>query len=94
LWGTPELATYVADALGALPGHDRRGTLRQTLLSYLETGGSHVAAAACLGIHRNTLAYRLKQIALLTGHDPNDPCKRLLLHLALLAASLPPAPHP
>ena len=48
--------------------------------------------AARLGIHRNTLAYRLKQIAALTGRDPTDPGCRLLLHLALLAATLPPAP--
>ncbi|MDP9367045.1 MAG: helix-turn-helix domain-containing protein, partial [Chloroflexota bacterium] len=90
LWGTPDLAKYAADALGDLPGRDRRGALRHTLLAYLETGGSHVEAAARLGIHRNTLAYRLKQVAMLTGRDPSDPSCRLLLHLALLAAGLPP----
>ena len=40
------------------PKRDRRGTLRSTLLAYLETGGSHVEAATALGIHRNTLSYR------------------------------------
>jgi purine catabolism regulator len=92
LWGTSDLAGYSGEALGDLPARDRRGSLRQTLLAYLETGGSHVEAAGRLGIHRNTLAYRLKQIASLTGRDPTDPSSRLLLHLALLAASLPPAP--
>ena len=91
-WGSPELATFADEALGDLPERDKRGTLRQTLLAYLETGGSHVEAAARLEIHRNTLAYRLKQIAAATGQDPADPTTWLPLHLALLAASLPPAP--
>lgn len=91
-WGSAQLGTFAADALGELPLRDRRGTLRETLLAYLETGGSHVEAAARLGIHRNTLAYRLRQIAALSGFDPTDPGTRPLLHLALLAASLPPVP--
>jgi DNA-binding PucR family transcriptional regulator len=66
--------------------------LRATLLAYLETGGSHVESAARLGIHRNTLAYRLKQIAVLTGTDPADPSTRLTLHLALTVERMPPAP--
>lgn len=92
LWGTPELAGFAAEALGDLPARDRRGTLRKTLLAYLATGGSHVDAAARLGIHRNTLSYRLKQIAALTGREPTDPSTQLVLHLALLASSMPPAP--
>jgi purine catabolism regulator len=92
LWGTLDLTAFVAEALGDLPNADRRGTLRQTLLAYLTAGGSHVDAAATLGIHRNTLSYRLKQIAALTGREPTNPDTRLVLHLALLASSLPPAP--
>ncbi|MGH2532991.1 MAG: PucR family transcriptional regulator, partial [Thermomicrobiales bacterium] len=92
LWGTPDLSAFTTEALGDLISGDRRGTLRETLLAYLAAGGSHVEAAARLGIHRNTLAYRLKQIASLTGHEPTDPNTRLVLHLALLAAALPPAP--
>jgi hypothetical protein len=92
LWGSSDLATFTADALGELASRDRRGTLRQTLLAYLDAGGSHVDAAARLGIHRNTLSYRLKQIAALARCEPTDPSTHLVLHLALLAASLPPAP--
>jgi purine catabolism regulator len=92
LWGSSELATFTADALGELATRDRRGTLRRTLLAYLDAGGSHVDAASRLGIHRNTLSYRLKQIASLTHCEPTDPSTHLVLHLALLAASLPPAP--
>lgn len=91
-WGREELSLFVEQALGDLLAGDRRGVLRRTLRAYLETGGSHVEAALRLDIHRNTLAYRLKQIAATTGQDPSDPGKRLALHLALLAAELPPAP--
>jgi len=92
LWGTNELATFATDALGDLPARDRRGTLRRTLLAYLETGGSHVDAAGHLGIHRNTLSYRLKQIATLTGREPTIPSNQIVFHLALLALNMPPAP--
>lgn len=94
LWDAPELHAYSTEALGELPARDRRGTLRETLLVYLEVGGSHVDAASRLGIHRNTLAYRLRQIADATGRDPSDPSSWLFLHLALLAANLPAAPAP
>jgi purine catabolism regulator len=92
LWGTLELASFAAETLGDLPARDRRGTLRKTLLAYLATGGSHVDAAARLGIHRNTLSYRLKQITTLTGREPTDPSTQLVFHLALLASTMPPAP--
>jgi hypothetical protein len=92
LWGTPELASFASEALGDLLVRDRKGTLRKTLLAYYDAGGSHVDAAAKLGVHRNTLAYRLKQIAALTGREPTDPTARLVLHVALLASMLPAPP--
>lgn len=92
LWGTPELELFASDALGKLLTADRRGTLRSTLLAYLESGGSQVEAAARLGVHRNTLSYRLKQIGTLTGAEPINPESHLALHMALLASMLPPAP--
>lgn len=92
LWGSPDLETFATDALGKLLTADRRGTLRATLLAYLEAGGSQVEAAARLGVHRNTLSYRLKQIGTLTGAEPINPESHLALHMALLASMLPPAP--
>jgi hypothetical protein len=89
LWGTPALASYIEDALGPLRAGDRRRILRQTWLAYLDTGGSQTETAAALGIHRNTLTYRLRQIAQLTGHDPNDPRRRLAVHVALAAERMP-----
>ncbi len=92
LWGTNDLPAFANETLGDLPARDRRGTLRKTLLAYLATGGSHVDAAARLGIHRNTLSYRLKQITTLTGREPTNPSTQLVFHLALLASTMPPAP--
>ncbi len=89
LWGTAALAGFIDDALGELRRRDKRGTLRQTFLAYLNSGGSHVETATSLGIHRNTLAYRLRQIGSLIGRDPDDPEMRLVMHLALVAAQMP-----
>lgn len=79
------LRQFVSDAIGPLQRHDRRGTLRATLRAFLESGGSQVEAALRLGIHRNTLAYRLRRIAELIGRDVADPGSWLTLHLALRA---------
>jgi purine catabolism regulator len=78
----------VAEALGALELRDQRGTLRETLRAFLETGGSHAGASDRLGIHRNTLAYRLRRIGELIGRDVGDPRSWLTLHLALSASEL------
>lgn len=91
-WGTDQIERYVAHYLGALIAEDRRGMLRQTLLAYLASGGSPGDTAIQLGIHRNTLAYRLRQIRDLLPVDPDQAAHRVGLHLALLGAELPPAP--
>ncbi len=83
-----ELREFVAEALGTLEGRDQRGTLRATLRAFLESGGSQVDASSRLGIHRNTLAYRLRRIGELIGRDVADPGSWLTLHLALRASEL------
>jgi hypothetical protein len=85
---TSELRQFVSEALGTLERRDHRGTLRDTLRAYLETGGSHADASNRLGIHRNTLAYRLRRIGELIGRDVGDPRTWLTLHLALWASEL------
>jgi hypothetical protein len=85
---TSELRTFVSEALGTLEGRDQRGTLRETLRAYLETGGSRADASNRLGIHRNTLAYRLRRIGELIGRDVGDPQLWLTLHLALRGSEL------
>lgn len=76
--------------LGALEEHDRtRGSdLVATLDAYLRLGGALAQAADLLGIHRNTLSYRLGRIADLSGRDLNDPRARFLLQVALNARAL------
>jgi purine catabolism regulator len=80
-----ELRTFLADTLGPL-ATDRRPAvlaLLDTLDAYLAHGGNASQAAAALHLHRNTLAYRLRRVAQLTGLDVDDPEARLHLHLAL-----------
>ena len=83
-----ELREFVSEALGTLEGRDQRGTLRATLRAFLESGGSQVDASNRLGIHRNTLAYRLRRIGELIGRDVADPGSWLTLHLALRASEM------
>ncbi len=83
-----ELRAFVSQALGGLEQRDQRGTLRQTLRAFLESGGSQVDASHRLGIHRNTLAYRLRRIGELVGRDVADPGTWLTLHLALQASEI------
>ena len=85
---TSALREFVSQSLGVLERGDHRGTLRDTLRAFLETGGSHVDASNRLGIHRNTLAYRLRRIGELIGRDVGDPRTWLTLHLALSASDL------
>jgi PucR C-terminal helix-turn-helix domain len=54
----------------------------ETLRAVLSTSGS-AEAAARLGVHRNTLAYRVRRIEAATGWDLADPVLRLPLLAAL-----------
>lgn len=83
-----ELQQFVTRVLGTLQERDQRGTLRATLRAYLESGGSQVDAAQRLGIHRNTLAYRLNRIGEIIGRDVADPRAWQALHLALSASEV------
>lgn len=54
---------FVHRTLGALAVSDSKlDMLRNTLRIYLETGSSHTRTAELLGLHRNTIAYRLRSI--------------------------------
>lgn len=62
--------------------------LRETVLAWSESGFNLVRAANALQIHRNTLVYRLKRIARLTGRPDGDHRATLALYLACLAEQL------
>ncbi len=58
---------FVVEELGRLAGPDTVAQrLRETLLAWLSTG-SHVSAAAILGVHENTIRNRIRQAEELLG---------------------------
>ncbi|MER6492056.1 PucR family transcriptional regulator [Streptomyces griseorubiginosus] len=62
--------------------------LARTAEIYLDCAGQAARTAAELGIHRQTLYYRLSRVEQLTGLDLDDGEHRLLVHMALKAARL------
>ncbi|MFE2550459.1 helix-turn-helix domain-containing protein [Streptomyces sp. NPDC059355] len=62
--------------------------LARTAELFLDCAGQAGRAAAALGIHRQTLYYRLARVEHLTGLDLDEGEDRLLLHMALKAARL------
>ncbi|WKD32430.1 PucR family transcriptional regulator [Streptomyces xanthophaeus] len=62
--------------------------LARTAEVFLDCAGQAGRAAAVLGIHRQTLYYRLARVEQLTGLDLDEGEDRLLLHMALKASRL------
>ncbi|MFJ9636048.1 PucR family transcriptional regulator [Streptomyces sp. NPDC101178] len=62
--------------------------LAHTAEVFLDCAGQASRTAAELGIHRQTLYYRLSRIEQITGLDLNDGEDRLLLHMAVKRARL------
>ncbi|WP_276353812.1 CdaR family transcriptional regulator [Cohnella caldifontis] len=57
--------------------------MTETIRHFCAANLSVAGAAASLGIHRNTMIYRLEQIASLTGYDPRRFEHAMLLQMAL-----------
>nr|WP_189389772.1 helix-turn-helix domain-containing protein [Streptomyces sp. SDr-06] len=68
-----------------VPAHTE---LARTAEVFLDHAGQAGRAAAALGVHRQTLYYRLSRVEHLTGLDLDRGEDRLLLHMALKAARL------
>lgn len=69
---------------------ERSGTaLMETLTTYLEVGGVLEVCARTLFVHPNTVRYRLKRAAELTGRDASNPRDALVLRVALILGRLP-----
>ncbi|MCX4905194.1 CdaR family transcriptional regulator [Streptomyces sp. NBC_00878] len=62
--------------------------LARTAETYLDCAGQATRTATALGIHRQTLYYRLSRVEQLTGLDLDVGEDRLLLHMALKGARL------
>lgn len=84
-----EATSQLAAALDGLRDTDgRHGELTETLQVFLATHGGHRASAARLGIHRQTLASRIRRIEELTGLSMEQADDRAAAWLALRALGL------
>jgi hypothetical protein len=80
--GRPSLAQGRIDALVAHDGE--RGTAYvETLRAYLDCWGDVGAAARRLGLHANTMRYRIRRVVEVSGLDLADPDERLVAELQL-----------
>jgi hypothetical protein len=81
----PESSEFLHGTLGKLLDHDaiHHSGLVPTLRAWFSGNGSPKVAAERLGVHRNTVLYRLGRIGALTGYDLDDSDTRLRLQLAL-----------
>jgi len=77
------LARYQHALLGPLAAKPR---LLQALRAYFESGRSSAAAAARLGLHRQSVIYRLRRAGEVLGLDLTDPETAFRLEAALRAA--------
>jgi purine catabolism regulator len=81
-----EAREIVADALGPLAERgEKSDVLRDTLFVFLECERNWADTATRLGIHRQTLAYRLKRVETATGRDLRTTSALSILWLAYQA---------
>jgi sugar diacid utilization regulator len=85
-----ELVVSHAEAtLGVLVGDPAKADLLATLCSFFDNKASTRRVAERLGVHENTIRYRLSRVEQLTGlavtHDPDA---QLQAHMALLVLEL------
>jgi DNA-binding PucR family transcriptional regulator len=77
-----DLRAFIAAELGPLAGTDAMSArLRETLDLFLEHGGRTAAPAQILGVHHNTVAYRVRRAAELLGRPVGE--RRFELEAAL-----------
>ena len=56
----------------------------ETLTAYFAANGSLEGTARALFVHPNTVRYRLRQVAELTGLTPSSPRDALTLQIAMM----------
>lgn len=85
-----DIERFVEDVAGALlTGEPGTVDLLQTLQCFFDTGRSVRASAARLGVHENTIRYRLARVGSLTGLDvAADAADQLSVQMALLVLRL------
>lgn len=90
------VTTFADETFGGMVSDTSKADLLTTLCSFFENMASIRRTAACLGLHENTIRYRLSRIEELTGlavtHDPDAQLRaRLSLLVLLLQGRLPVA---
>ena len=76
---------FVTRELGGLAGEDETSQrLAATLRAYLDAQASRSRAAKQLGVHENTISYRVRQAEEILGHSVDE--GTLELHMALVLA--------
>ncbi|GAA5151784.1 fatty acid biosynthesis transcriptional regulator FasR [Nocardioides marinquilinus] len=68
------------------------GGLLESLSTYLGRGGSVEGTARALFVHPNTVRYRMRRVAEVTGFTPSDPRDALTLQVALVLGRLSARP--
>jgi DNA-binding PucR family transcriptional regulator len=69
--------------------NDHRTSYIETLRAYFEAGCDAGRAASRLGVHANTMRYRLRRLVELSGLDLDDPDERFVTELQLRAHAHP-----
>lgn len=87
LAGDPEAERQLIDGL-VIPLAETSGTLMETLDTYLEVGGVLESCARQLYVHPNTVRYRLRRVAELTGRTPSNARDALVLRVGLAVGRL------
>ena len=85
LRGSPEVAALRRRLLAPLDGQTpaSRERLQETLLQWLRHRGAQGAIAAELGVHPQTVRYRMARLRDLMGDALDDPEQRFALEMAL-----------
>ncbi|OLF16562.1 PucR family transcriptional regulator [Actinophytocola xanthii] len=87
LAGDPEAEWQLIDQI-AKPLENAGGALLETVDTFLEAGGVLETCARLLFVHPNTVRYRLRKAAELTGHNATSPRDALVLRIALAVGRL------
>jgi DNA-binding PucR family transcriptional regulator len=76
------------------PLRDAGGALAETVAAYLEHGRALEGTARALFVHPNTVRYRLRRAADVTGWDATVPREGFVLQVAMAVGLLADRPRP
>lgn len=91
---SPHAQRILRETLQPLLEYDRahHSELLPTLRAYVDSNGNLTRSAAVLSVHANTVVYRLRRVAALTGRDPSVTRDLQIIFLALTLEELTSGP--